>query len=268
MSAIAGKREEPCLKRGPRTKNRGLVSWRCERFDEDLPRFGSSLDAERCGVYLLLLAEQVKQKLPSIFAALAAADAATIAARESRPDDRQICSRQPRSDAKRRGGDGSDHLAGKRREPLKDEPSRILLLATIISITLCSIAIQPPRARSAQVALEEAIALALQYNPDLSAVARELTIASADIVRANYVSQFNPWFGSAYDYRARQGRSNSNDWRGELTLEIEANLAQVRLGQTRRDLIDGRERYRVERASLGRLLAGRAGPEPVPTGDY
>ena len=297
-------------------------------------------------VYLLLLAEQVKQKLPSIFAALAAADAATIAARESRPDDRQICSRQPRSDAKRRGGDGSDHLAGKRREPLKDEPSRILLLATIISITLCSIAIQPPRARSAQVALEEAIALALQYNPDLSAVARELTIASADIVRANYVSQFNPWFGSAYDYRARQGRSNSNDWRGELTLElevfgqkmarrtsaellykrtqedirdqrrlstaavrltffeamferdkvrlfarleelddslnaaaqarlkagkiseIEANLAQVRLGQTRRDLIDGRERYRVERASLGRLLAGRAGPEPVPAGDY
>jgi cobalt-zinc-cadmium efflux system outer membrane protein len=221
-----------------------------------------------------------------------------------------------------------------------------LLAAAIGSIALWLITIFPAGASSAQVSIEEAVALALQNNPELSAVARELTIAGAEIIRADYFSQFNPFFDNAYNYRARRGRSNSNDWRGELTQElevfgqkaarrrsagllyqrtredirderrlltaavrltffetmlerdkvrlverleeldrslnaaaqarlkagkiseIESNLAQVRLGQTRRDLVEGRERYRIERSSLGRLLAGRAGPEPEPAGDY
>jgi outer membrane protein TolC len=216
----------------------------------------------------------------------------------------------------------------------------------LLAAAIIFIATWPGCANSGQVSLEEAVGLALQYNPDFSAAARELTIANSEIIRANYFSQFNPVFANAYNYRERYGRSNSNDWRGELSQElevfgqkearrksadlrykrtqedirdqrrllvatvrltffeamlerdkvrllerledldrslnaaaqarlkagkiseIESNLAQVRLGQTRRDLVDGRDHYRVERSSLGRLLAGRAGLEPEPAGDY
>ena len=97
------------------------------------------------------------------------------------------------------------------------------------------IAIWPRCANSAQVSLEEAVGLALQYNPDFSAAARELTIANSEIIRVNYFSQFNPVFNNAYNYRERYGRSNSNDWRGsfrsvkELVQKIDAYVANYNL---------------------------------------
>ena len=48
--------------------------------------------------------------------------------------------------------------------------------------------------------------------------------------------------------------------------QIDANLARVRYGQSERVLIQSRERYRIERSSLGRLLGEAAGPEPEPRG--
>lgn len=46
--------------------------------------------------------------------------------------------------------------------------------------------------------------------------------------------------------------------------QIDFNLAQVRYGESSRALIEGRERYRMQRSSLGRLLGAAAGPEPAP----
>ncbi len=48
--------------------------------------------------------------------------------------------------------------------------------------------------------------------------------------------------------------------------QIDANLARVRYGQSSRALLEARDRYRVERLSLGRLLGGAAGAQPEPAG--
>jgi cobalt-zinc-cadmium efflux system outer membrane protein len=53
---------------------------------------------------------------------------------------------------------------------------------------------------------------------------------------------------------------------GEIS-QIDFNLARVRYGESRRALIDVRERYRLERSSLGQLLGRAAGPEPEPVDD-
>ncbi|MBF6570600.1 MAG: TolC family protein [Candidatus Binataceae bacterium] len=46
--------------------------------------------------------------------------------------------------------------------------------------------------------------------------------------------------------------------------QIDANLARVRFGESKKALLQGEERYRLQRSSLGRLLGGAAGPEPEP----
>jgi outer membrane protein, heavy metal efflux system len=53
---------------------------------------------------------------------------------------------------------------------------------------------------------------------------------------------------------------------GEIN-QVEYNSAQIRYGQSHRALLQGRERYRLLRSSLGRLLGGQAGAEPEPAGD-
>jgi outer membrane protein, heavy metal efflux system len=52
---------------------------------------------------------------------------------------------------------------------------------------------------------------------------------------------------------------------GEIN-QVEYNSAQIRYGQSHRALLQGRERYRLLRSSLGRLLGGQAGAEPEPAG--
>jgi outer membrane protein TolC len=42
-----------------------------------------------------------------------------------------------------------------------------------------------------QIGLGQAVELALKHNPDLAAEAEELNVARAEVVRADYVSQFN-----------------------------------------------------------------------------
>jgi cobalt-zinc-cadmium efflux system outer membrane protein len=194
------------------------------------------------------------------------------------------------------------------------------------------------------VSIEEAVAIALDNNPDYAAAARELIVARSELQRANYVSQYNPEADTSGDYKMRTDRSNAQDWRiglsqqleifgqpalrrksaqyglqrtsadvkdqarlltaavkmtfyesirarseerllqelanldrklndaGQARLlageigQIDANLARVRYGESERALIEGRERYRLERSSLGRLLGEAAGPEPEPVG--
>src|SRR5579885_293988 len=53
---------------------------------------------------------------------------------------------------------------------------------------------------------------------------------------------------------------------GEIN-QVEFNSAQIRYGQSHRALLQVRERYRLQCSSLGRLLGGKAGPEPQPDGD-
>jgi cobalt-zinc-cadmium efflux system outer membrane protein len=202
----------------------------------------------------------------------------------------------------------------------------------------------PAHASDREITIDEAVAIALDNNPDYAAAARELTVARGEIERANYVSQFNPQVDSSGDYKGRADRSNSQDWRVGLSQQLEifgqpalrrqsagygfartsadvsnqarlliaavkmtfyesvrardesgllseladldrklndagqarlkagevgqidANLARVRYGESERALIESRERYRLERSSLGRLLGKAAGPEPAPTG--
>lgn len=193
-----------------------------------------------------------------------------------------------------------------------------------------------------ELTLDRALQIAREANPDLAAVAQELTVARGELTRAGYISPFNPEISSEGDYRRRSNRSNTQDWRVGLSQEIEIfgqrslriksaelnleqrrlmlddqvrlltaavkltyldairardqldllrelraldsrllsaarsrleageigqidfNLAQVRYGESSRAVIEGRERYRLQRSSLGRLLGGSAGAEPGP----
>ncbi|HZO82031.1 MAG TPA: TolC family protein [Candidatus Binataceae bacterium] len=76
-------------------------------------------------------------------------------------------------------------------------------------------------AAAAGVTLAEAIPLALAHNPDLAATAQELRVAAGEQIRAGYLSQFNPQLDSEFDYRPRDHRSNSQDWRVGLSQELE-----------------------------------------------
>jgi len=64
-------------------------------------------------------------------------------------------------------------------------------------------------------------------------------------------------------YEAARARLSA----GEIG-QIDYNLAEVRYGQTGRASIEAHERYRAQRSSLGRLLGGASGPEPVPADNY
>jgi outer membrane protein, heavy metal efflux system len=197
---------------------------------------------------------------------------------------------------------------------------------------------------AAEITLDQAVEIALEKNPDLAAAASELVIASGEIQRANYLSQFNPQILSGFDYRTRSGKSNSQDWRTGISQELEIfgqrglrqqsaklgyqrtgaevrnqvrlltaavkmtfyealrarnrsnllteletlnhkladaartrfdageigqidfNLARMRYGESRSELINGNEIYRLECSSLGRLLGNAAGAEPEPDG--
>src|SRR5215470_7874156 len=72
-----------------------------------------------------------------------------------------------------------------------------------------------------EISLQEAVAIALEANPDLAVVANELIIAQSEVQRANYISQFNPELLSEGNYRYRAGRSNSQEWRGRLSQQLE-----------------------------------------------
>jgi cobalt-zinc-cadmium efflux system outer membrane protein len=215
----------------------------------------------------------------------------------------------------------------------------------VLALTIAVLVLNRPCSFAAEITLDQAVEIALEKNPDLAAAANELLVASGEIQRASYLSQFNPQILSGFDYRTRSGKSNSQDWRTGLSQELEIfgqrglrqqsarlgyekteadvrdqvrlltaavkmtfyealrarnrsklltdlealnhkladaaksrfesgeigqidfNLARVRYGESRSQLIDGNELYRLQCSSLGRLLGNAAGPEPQPIGD-
>ena len=217
--------------------------------------------------------------------------------------------------------------------------SRVVACAVLMLLWI------PASLFAAEISLEQAVAIAVENNPDLAAVAKELVVARSEVQRANYISQFNPELVSGGEYRHRAGRSNSQDWRvalsqqlevfgqpalrrrsaargyertqaevrnqvrlltaavklrfydalrerrhSELLAELESldrrlldaararfeggeigqidlNLTRVRYGESRRVRIGSLEAYRLQRSSLGRLLANAAGAEPEPASD-
>jgi cobalt-zinc-cadmium efflux system outer membrane protein len=215
----------------------------------------------------------------------------------------------------------------------------------VVAWTIATLVWSPSDLIAAEVTLDQAVEIAIEKNPDLAAAANELLIASGEIQRANYISQFNPQIVSGFDYRTRSGKSNSQDWRTGLSQELEIfgqrglrqqaaklgyaksaaevrnqvrlltaavkmsfyealrarnrsklltelealnrkladaartrfeageigqidfNLARMRYGESRSELINGNEIYRLECSSLGRLLGNAVGVEPEPAGD-
>ena len=72
-----------------------------------------------------------------------------------------------------------------------------------------------------EISLNEAVAIAVEKNPDLAVVANELLVARGELQRANYIRQFNPELIPDTDYRLRRGRSNAQEWRVRLSQELE-----------------------------------------------
>src|ERR1700730_4735293 len=104
---------------------------------------------------------------------------------------------------------------------------------------------------AAEITLDEAVEIALEKNPDLAGIANALSVAPGEIERANYLSQFNPQLIGGVDYRARYGKSNSQDWRTGLSPELEI-FGQRRLRQQSAKL--GYQRTEAEVRNQVRLL--------------
>jgi cobalt-zinc-cadmium efflux system outer membrane protein len=121
-------------------------------------------------------------------------------------------------------------------------------------VLACAIAIfiwDQPNLLAAEVTLDQAVAIALEKNPDLAAAANELLVARGEIQRAEYISQFNPQVLSGFDYRTRSGRSNSQDWRAGLSQQLEV-FGQRALRQQSAKL--GYQRTEAEIRNQVRLL--------------
>jgi cobalt-zinc-cadmium efflux system outer membrane protein len=110
----------------------------------------------------------------------------------------------------------------------------------------------PGYAEDREISLDEAVAIALDNNPDYAAAARELTVTRAELERANYISQFNPQLDSSADYKQRQDRSNAQDWRVGLSQQLEI-FGQPRL--RRQSARFGFDRTAADIENQARLLS-------------
>src|SRR5258708_14369883 len=100
---------------------------------------------------------------------------------------------------------------------------RYFLAATnFTAILLLALFLRPPISHAAQeISLADAIAIARQHNPDLAAASQEINVARGELEQANDLSQSPLLSDNAANYRARQNRSNSQDWRVGMMQEFE-----------------------------------------------
>jgi cobalt-zinc-cadmium efflux system outer membrane protein len=120
-------------------------------------------------------------------------------------------------------------------------------------------------AGAVEITLAKAIPLALAHNPDLAATAQELKVAAGEQIRSQYISQFNPEVYTDFDYRTRDGRSNSQDWHVALSQELEVfgqralRMKSANLGYAETtDLVRDRHRLLTAAVRLTFLEALRA----------
>lgn len=89
---------------------------------------------------------------------------------------------------------------------------RAAILGFLLMPLCVAITAQVARAEK-QVTLQQALDLMRRHNPELAAVRQELTVASGELQKANYLTPFNFESLGEADYKARSTRSNSQDWR-------------------------------------------------------
>jgi cobalt-zinc-cadmium efflux system outer membrane protein len=124
----------------------------------------------------------------------------------------------------------------------------------LLGVATCSLVILlcvPATLIAGEISLDEAVAIAVEENPDLAAVANEPVIARGELQRANYISQFNPELVTDGDYRHRAGRSNAQEWRVRLSQQLET-FGQPAL--RRRSAAFGYQRTQAEVRNQVRLL--------------
>jgi outer membrane protein, heavy metal efflux system len=97
----------------------------------------------------------------------------------------------------------------------------MIRLSRVVTWSLVILFWAPAILIAGEISLDEAIAIAVEKNPDLAAVANELVVVRSELERANYLSQFNPEVVSDGDYRNRAGRSNAQEWRVRLSQQLE-----------------------------------------------
>jgi cobalt-zinc-cadmium efflux system outer membrane protein len=103
---------------------------------------------------------------------------------------------------------------------MKSGGGRIRLLG-VLTCSLVLLLWVPATLIAGEIFLDQAVAIAVENNPDLAVVANELLIARSELQRANYISQFNPELATDSDYRLRSGRSNAQEWRVRLSQQLE-----------------------------------------------
>jgi cobalt-zinc-cadmium efflux system outer membrane protein len=97
----------------------------------------------------------------------------------------------------------------------------MIRLSGVVACSLLVLLWVPATLIAGEISLDQAVEIAIENNPDLAAVAKELVIAQSEVQRANYISQFNPELLSEGNYRDRPGHSNSQEWRGRLLQQLE-----------------------------------------------
>ena len=97
----------------------------------------------------------------------------------------------------------------------------MIRLSGVATCSLVILLCVPATLIAGEISLDEAVAIGVEENPDLAAVANELVIARSELQRANYISQFNPELVTDGDYRHRAGRSNAQEWRVRLSQQLE-----------------------------------------------
>jgi Outer membrane efflux protein len=98
---------------------------------------------------------------------------------------------------------------------------RMIGLLRVVTCSLVILLWVPATLIAGEVSLNEAVAVAVEKNPDLAVVANELVVVRGELQRANYISQFNPKLGTDGDYQHRDGRSNAQEWRVKHSQELE-----------------------------------------------
>ena len=123
--------------------------------------------------------------------------------------------------------------------------------ARVVTCGFAMLLLIPATLLAREISLDQAVAIAVETNPDLAVVANELLVAHGELLRANYISQFNPDFATDSDYRLRGGRSNAQEWRVRLSQELEI-FGQPAL--RRRSAAFGYQRTQAEVRNQVRLL--------------
>ena len=105
--------------------------------------------------------------------------------------------------------------------------NRLGALAALCAILIAQM-IAPPMAAAETLTVEQAVAIALQRNPDLLAARQELEIARARVVKARYLNQFNPQVEAGASQAHFQFSPGGNEAQPAASVSLELEVAGQR----------------------------------------